>query len=146
MLKQTSLGLGNLYLPDINTTIAPVLFSSQGATPHIHTSILDLHDEISPGFTFSTPAKRGRPKGSKTKKNVAKIAVAQLEQTKGGRSFSFKDKKRGASLIAVDPLEGTIDSSRTGKRSKGDEVVVPDIISGIHDEAVDAELHHRQEK
>lgn len=113
-LQQTSLGLGTLFLPDINTTTAPVIFSTQGEASSIATAHLDQHGEIPSDFVFQSPPKRGQPKGSKSKKNMAKITTSTQELFMG-QGMDGKSTKRDFSLISVDPVE-TAKSFGTGKK------------------------------
>lgn len=54
-LKQTSLGLGTLFIPNINTTVAPVIISSQGSASHICPSLFGQHSEIPPPSPLVLP-------------------------------------------------------------------------------------------
>lgn len=118
-LQPTSLALGTLFIPDINTTATPVLFSAQGEIPSITSPQFGQYGAIPTDFVFHAPPKRGRPKGSKTKKNVGKNYSSNLESTMG-KGNTTKSKKRDCSMISIDPVE-LAESSGTGKKSKGED-------------------------
>lgn len=68
-----------MFLPDLNTMVAPLTFSSQVDLTVLSSNLLGHHGEILPGFQFPSPPKRGRPKGSKTKKRAGRRRQGGLE-------------------------------------------------------------------
>lgn len=104
MLHHSSLGVGNWFIPDINTKPAPSIFSSQVDSIILSSPLLSQHGEVPPGFQFAGPPKRGRPRGSKTKKlsEKSKNGALEYEQLK---LMTGKSRKRDATLLAVDPIE-----------------------------------------
>lgn len=129
-------GLWSIFLLDINTIVALLIFSSQ----------VDLvqRDDVPPGFIFQAPPKRGRPKGSKSKKGVVAVNLAGQE-TGSIKMGARRNKKQGSDLISSDPTE----SSDTGKKSKREtnkEAVVSEIKNITKEEAVDTTSHHRREE
>lgn len=134
--NQSSLGLGSLFVSDINTIAALLIFSSQ-----------DLHVDIPLGFIFQAPPKRGCPKGSKTKKVNAPVDMADYTDDTS-KMITGRSKKRGNLLISSDPVH-PFGPSGSGKWLKGgseDEVVVPELKPATAVEAVDAETHHHRDE
>lgn len=98
LLQQTTLGIGSIFIPDMNTTTVPLTLSSQVDSIIPISTLLGQHGEIPPSFQLQAPPKRGRPRGLKTRKGVGKQASVGLEgsqkklvssKTKKGLLFHF---------------------------------------------------------
>lgn len=91
-LQHTSLGLGNLFLPDINSTTPTVLFHPQGGgSPKLSPQFAQL-GEIPQDFVFQAPPNRGRPKGSKTKKPTARIWAIRFKKRVWDNKMEIKKR------------------------------------------------------
>lgn len=118
------MGIGTILIPDINTTAAPRAGSSHVDYVVLNSTLLSQHGEAPSDLHFQAPAKRGRPRGSKSKRGAGKASASRLE---GGDLKMGRGRKRVSSMITIDPVEPT-ESSGIGKRLKGDnddEIVVP---------------------
>lgn len=73
LMHQTTLGLGSLFLPDINTTLATLAFSSQVDSTILSSNLLGWQGEISPGFHFQAPLNVVDPGILKQGKGLLKV-------------------------------------------------------------------------
>lgn len=116
---QTALGLGSSFRLDkekLTSNIAERVDSFKQASK----SVVPQGD-LPPCFQFDTQAKRGRPKGSKTRKMGEKSG--QVGMGKADFKDCSSSRKRGHSLLSVDPVEPSA-SLGTEKRSKGQPVEI----------------------
>lgn len=79
LFQNSSLGVGTILIPDINTTVALMAVFSQVDCVILDSVLLSQHGDVPPDFHFQAPPKRGRPRGSKSKKGSAKAGLVELE-------------------------------------------------------------------
>lgn len=72
VLPQTSFGLGSEFLPDINTTTAPLSFASQVDSVVLSSNLFGQHGEIPPpsGFNFNLSLSADNLRNPKPKKRI----------------------------------------------------------------------------
>lgn len=71
--------MGTILIPDTNTPMAHGVGASPIDWVVFNLALLSQHGELLADFHFQAPAKRGRSRGSKTKKCVGKAAVLGVE-------------------------------------------------------------------
>lgn len=76
IFQNAPLRVGMLIIPDINTTAVQGVGASLVDSVVLNSTLLSHHGDVSSDFHFQAPVKRGRPKGSKSKKGTGKAGAS----------------------------------------------------------------------